>query len=84
MQEYTIPYKSNYQLVYKPGNINGQADALSRREDLGEGMENPINCSITFFPEAIITTQAVHMKKQQPLINWIRAELKKIDQNAYA
>jgi len=71
-------------LVYKAGTTNGRADALSRREDLGEGTENPVNRDITFFPEAIIAARAVHMRKDKPLIDRIKEETKKHDRSAFA
>ena len=51
----------NYQLVYKAGSMNRQADALSWREDLGEDTNNLVNQNITFFPDTIIAAHVVHI-----------------------
>ena len=47
-------------------------------------MENSINHDIIFFPEIIITTRVVYMKKHQSLVNQIKEESKKIDCSTYA
>ena len=77
----------NHQLEYKPEKTNGQANALSWREDHGEGTENPENKDITFFLENLIAKSKEHVVNwltlQSELINSIMKALKKYDQNNY-
>src|SRR5437660_12881448 len=56
---YALLQEFEFSVVYKPGSSNGRADALSRREDLGEGVENPDNKDVVMLPPARFLSQIV-------------------------